>query len=139
MLRFFKTINMLLMLVRTPIWAQNLVTNGDFEQISGFDYSAISDYWRIWSGGVQEGQFIHEVTSAGHGAGNIGWPSDLTGYGGSGYFLLFNGYGGSQNPTKAAWRQTVSVTTNTTYTFSAQVRNLAQGYIGMNPNPAIYV
>ena len=126
-----------LLLSSSSLFAQNLVTNGDFEMTTGFDYNNISDYTRITGGAVQEGKFIHDVTSANHGIGTIGWPSNLTGYGGSGYFLLFNGFGGNTNPTKAAWRQTVAVTPNTTYTFSAQVRNLAQGYLGMNPNPAI--
>lgn len=135
---FFKVLAVLLMLAGTPLWAQNLVVNGDFEQTSGFDYQSISDYERVWSGGVHEGHFIHDVSANGHGVGSIGWPSGLTGYGGSGYYLLFNGFGGTQNPTKAAWKQTITgLTPNTTYTFSAQVRNLAQGYLGMNPNPAI--
>ena len=139
-LKNLKSLTVLLALLLTTTWvapAQNLITNGDFEQTSGFDYQAISDYQRIWGGGVQEGQFIHDATSNGHGVGTIGWPSNMTAYSGS-YYLLFNGFGGSQNPTKAAWKQTItSITPNTTYTFSAQVRNLAQGYMGMNPNPAV--
>lgn len=134
-----------LIIISALLWAvwltasaqQNLIVNGDFEMTSGFNYNNISDYQRITGGGVHEGQFIHDVTSQGHGVGAVGWPSNLTGYGGSGYFLLFNGYGGTSNPTYAAWRQTVTVTPNTTYTFSAQVRNLAQSYLGMNPNPAV--
>ena len=82
------------------MYAQNLIVNGDFEQTSGFDYQIISDYERIWSGGLQEGKFIHDNTSTNHGLGGLGWPANLTGYGGSGYYLLFNGYGNSQNPTK---------------------------------------
>ena len=122
----------------TSLFAQtNLVTNGDFESTT-FNYQTISDYERIWSGTVGEGQFIHDVTSAGHGAGTFGgWPSNLTGYGGSGFFLLFNGFGTAINPTKAAWRQQVSVTSQTTYTFSFQVRNLSQSFMGINANPAI--
>lgn len=123
----------------TSLFAQtNLVTNGDFEQTTGFDYQTLSDYERIWSGTVGEGKFIHDYTSAGHGAGTFGgWPSNLTGYGGSGYYLLFNGFGTAINPTKAAWRQQVSVTSQTTYTFSFQVRNLSQSFMGINANPAI--
>ena len=75
---FFKALVALLMLAGTPLWAQNLVVNGDFEQTSGFDYQSISDYTRIWGGGVQEGQFIHEVTSTGHGVGSLGWPANLS-------------------------------------------------------------
>ena len=134
--RIFMALAMLLLLSPTLLFAQNLIVNGDFEQTSGFDYQTISDYTRIWSGGVAEGQFIHAQTTTGHSPGGLGWPSNLVGYNGSGYYLLFNGFGGSINPTKAAWRQTVAVTANTTYTFSAQVRNLSQAYMGVNPNPA---
>lgn len=136
-LKYFVVLNLLLWVASSTATAQtNLIVNPDFENTSGFDYSTISEYTRVWSGGVQEGQFIHDVTSNGHGVGAVGWPNNLTGYGGSGYYLLFNGFGGSQNPTKAAWKQTIPVTPNTNYTFSAQVRNLAQGYMGVNPNPA---
>ena len=119
----------------SSLYAQNLIANPDFEITTGtlIEYT---DYSRSWGGGVNEGYFIHDVTSAGHGVGMIGWPNNLTGYGGSGYFLLYNGFGGNQNPTKVAWRQTVAVTTNTTYTFSAQVRNLSQTVGGYTPNPA---
>ena len=115
----------------------NLVVNGDFEQTSGFDYQTISDYTRIWSGGVQQGQFIHDNTSTNHGIGGLGWPANLTGYSGSGYYLLFNGFGGSQNPTKRAWWQQVNVTTQTTYTFKCYVRNLSQSSWLFNANPSI--
>ena len=115
--------------------AQNLIVNGDFEQTTGtlIEYT---DYERIWGGGVHEGQFIHDVNSTGHGVGMVGWPQNQYGYGGSGYYLLYNGFGGTTNPSKVAWRQTVTVTPNTTYLFSVQVRNLAQSYLGYSPNPA---
>ena len=117
--------------------AQNLIDNPDFEQ-TNYAYQNYSDYERIYGGGVLEGRFIHDVTSSAHGVGNVGWPANLTGYGGSGYYLLFNGFGGNLNPSKAVWRQTVPVTSNTVYTFSAQVRNLSQYYMGIiSPNPAV--
>ena len=119
------------------MYAQNLIVNGDFEQTSGFDYQTISDYERVWSGGVEEGKFIHDNTSTNHGIGGLGWPANLTGYGGSGYYLLFNGFGGSQNPTKRAWCQQVNVTTQTTYTFKCYVRNLSQSSWLFNFNPSI--
>lgn len=134
--RVFKAMAMLLLLSSTSLFAQNLIVNGDFEQTS-FNYQTISDYTRVTGGGVQEGHFIHETNSTGHGIGTGGWPTNLYGYGGSGYYLLFNGFGGTQNPTKAAWKQTVTVTSNTTYTFTAQVRNLSQGFLGYLPNPAV--
>ena len=128
----------MLLISANALIAQNLIVNGDFEQTTGFNYDAISDYQRIYGGGVESGQFIHDVTSTDHGSGMLGgWPSGLTGYGGSGYYLLFNGFGGSENPTKAAWRQNVDVTSQTSYTFSCQLRNLSQSFFGVNPNPAV--
>lgn len=133
--RIFMALAMLLMLSSSRLFAQNLIVNGDFEQTTGtlIEYT---DYVRIWGGGVHEGQFIHDVNSTGHGVGMVGWPQNLFGFGGSGYYLLYNGFGGTENPTKVAWRQTVAVTPNTTYLFSVQVRNLAQSYFGYSPNPA---
>ena len=135
--RIFMAIAMLWMLSSSRLFAQNLVVNGDFEQTSGFDYQTISDYERVWGGGVEEGKFIHDNTSTNHGIGGLGWLANLTGYGGSGYYLLFNGFGGNQNPNKAAWKQTVSVTSQTTYTFSFQVRNLSRYVPLVTVNPAI--
>lgn len=132
----FKAVVVLLLLSSASLFGQNLIINGDFEQISGFDYNGISDYERIFGGGVHEGQFIHDVNSTGHGPGDLGWPNNLKGYGDSGYYLLFNGFGGNLNPSKVAWHQTVTVTPNTIYVFSAQVRNLAQSVFGFSPNPA---
>ena len=139
---FFKVLAIvLLMLVGTPLWAQNLIVNGDFEQTSGFDYQSISDYNRIWQGGVREGEFIHDFTSTGHGVGGVGsfggWPANLPGYGGSGYYLLFNGFGGTQNSTNRVWWQPVNVTTQTTYTFKCYVRNLSQSYWLATASPSI--
>lgn len=133
--RIFMALAMLLMLSSPRLFAQNLIVNGDFEQTTGtlIEYT---DYERIWGGGVHEGQFIHDVNSTGHGVGMVGWPQNLYGFGGSGYYLLYNGFGGTTNPSKVAWKQTVTVTPNTTYLFSVQVRNLAQSYLGYSPNPA---
>jgi len=135
-LRIFKAIAMSLLLSSTTLFAQNLIINGEFENTT-FNYQTISDYTRIWGGGVLEGQFIHDVTSTDHGGGGAGLQPNLTGYGGSGYYLLFNGFGNDTNATKAAWRQTVTVTTNTNFTFSAQVRNLSRPYMGISHYPAI--
>ena len=132
----FMALAMLWLFSPTLVFAQNLIVNGDFEQTTGtlIEYT---DYQRIYGGGVNNGQFIHDVNSTGHGVGAVGWPSNLYGYGGSGYYLLYNGFGGPQNPSKVVWRQTVTVTPNTMYVFSVQVRNLTQSYFGYSPNPAI--
>ena len=135
--RLVQALLVLLLMVGMPVFGQNpnLITNGSFEQTS-FNYQTISDYQRITGGTVGEGQFIHEQTSTGHGAGT-GWPNNLTAYDGS-WYLLFNGFGGNINPTKAAFKTVtpITVTPNTIYTFTVHVRNLSQGYMGYNPNPA---
>ena len=117
----------------TPRLAAQNIVNADFESgNTGF----ITDYTYQATGGVQEGYYCIDVTSAGHGIGSIGWPTIL-GYGGSGKYMLVNGFGGSTNATKIVWKQTVSVTANTDYLFSCQVVNLAQSAFGYSPNPAI--
>ena len=128
----------------TPVFAQDLIANGDFQQTTDFDYGNISDYTRIFGGAVNPGYFIHEVNSTGHGTEfmpNVGgWPDNLYGYGGQGdYYLLFNGFGNATNPTKAAWKQSVTVASQTSYTFSCQVRNLSKyfSFMGYSTNPAI--
>ena len=50
--------------------------------------------------------------------------------------MMANGFGGNNNPSKAVWKQTVSVTTQTEYTFSCKVVNLAISLFGQSPNPA---
>ena len=137
-LKVFMSVTMLLLFSSVSLFSQNLIVNGDFEQTSGFNYNQISDYQRITGGAVESGHFIHDVTSTDHGSGTFGgWPANLKGYGGSGYYLLFNGFGGTQNQNKVVWRQTVNVTNQTTYTFSCQLRNLSQSFFGFNANTAI--
>ena len=127
----FKTLAMVLLLSSSRLFAQTIV-NADFESgNTGFN----SDYQYWPTGGVDAGQYCVDVTSAGHGIGSIGWPTIL-GYGGSGKYMLVNGFGGTINPTKVAWKQTVTVTPNTDYIFSCQVVNLAQSVFGYSPNPA---
>ena len=115
------------------MYAQNnLIVNPDFESgNTGFysDYTYVSSI-------VEAGQYAIDNTTTGHGIGSIGWPTIL-GYGGSGKYMLVNGFGGTTNPTKVVWKQTVTVTPNTDYIFSCQVVNLAQSVFGYSPNPAI--
>ena len=116
----------------SPLAAQNIV-NADFESgNTGF----ITDYTYTPSGQVDEGYYCIDVTAQGHGGGQLGWPN-ISGYGGSGKYMLVNGHGGATNPTKIVWKQTVNVTANTDYLFSCQVVNLAQSFLGYSPNPAI--
>ena len=139
MQRIFKVLAMLLLLSPISLFAQNLIYNGDFEITTGNLGIEYTDYTRDWgyNQGVESGHYIHDLTSTNHGSGDVGWPPNLTGYGGSGYYLLYNGFGNSGNATKVVWRQTVTVTANTTYTFSAMVRNLSQPYMGISHFPAI--
>ena len=111
----------------------NLIVNGDFE--SG-NTAFFTDYTLQYLGAVGEGRCCIDTTSTGHGSGSIGWPTIL-GYGGSGNYMMVNGFGGATNPTKVVWKQTVNVTSNTDYVFTCQVVNLAQSFFGYNPNPAI--
>ena len=115
------------------MYAQNLIVNSDFESgNTGF----ITDYTYTPSGQVDEGYYCIDVTAQGHSGGQLGW-SNISGYGGSGKYMLVNGHGGATNPTKIVWKQTVNVTANTDYIFSCQVVNLAQSFFGYSPNPAI--
>lgn len=116
-----------------PLTAQTIV-NADFESgNSGF----LTDYDYTSSGVVEAGHYCVDNTSNGHGGGQLGgWPTVL-GYGGSGKYLLVNGYGGDINQTKVVWKQTVNVSLNTNYAFSCQVVNLAQSYFGYSPIPAV--
>lgn len=138
--RYLKSLVIIILLwvLSVPVLAQtNLIYNGDFQILDFEFYNNISDYTRRTDpNDLNAGEFIHDVNSNGHGGG-VGWPNNLYGYDGQGdYYLLFNGFGGNINQTKAAWRQTVSVTTNTTYTFSAQVRNLSQPHYLLGHLPA---
>ena len=140
-LQVFKAVAMLFLLSSASLFAQNpnLIYNGDFEITTGnlgIDYT---DYTRDYGANqvIETGHFIHDVNSTSHGGGQAGgWPSNLYGYGGSGYYLLFNGFGNSSNPNKVVWRQNVNVTSQTVYTFSCQLRNLSQRFNGLG-NTAI--
>ncbi len=134
----FKTLAMLLMLSSPRLFAQT-IANADFESgNTGFqsDYTYVNPQNNGQNVGIENGKYTVDNTSNGHGIGSIGWPT-IQGYGGSGKYMLVNGFGGNTNPTKAAWKQTVTVTPNTDYIFSCQVVNLAQSVFGYSPNPAI--
>ena len=109
----------------------NLVTNGDFELGStGFN----SDYSRNYGSGVGgqatgEGQYkiVTQMADAHSGIAS-GW-GNLTGFGGSGYYMFANG---STDVTKSPWKNTltnpaVTLTTDINtplyYRFEAQVAN----------------
>lgn len=130
MLCFFNVLTLYL-LMATPVFAQtNLFTNPSFEQSGGFqtDYSRVYDHH-----GVDHGQYAIDYNTEGYGIGNWGWP-EVNGHGGSGRFMMVNGFSGSDNPNKVVWRQTVTVTQNTDYTFSCYVANLNQVVYGqINP------
>ncbi len=114
-------------------YAQNLIVNPDFEDgNTGF----VTDYTFAGMGGVDGGFYCIDTTTSGHSLGYWGWPTIL-GYGGSGKYMLVNGFGQTTNPTKVVWKQTVPVTPNTEYVFSCQVVNLTKSIYGINLNPSI--
>lgn len=116
-----------------PLVAQNVIVNGDFQQgNTGFD----TEYAFVGSGLVSEGQYCIDVNASGHGGGTNGWPS-VTGYGGSGMYMIVNGFGNTYPTPKVVWKQTVDVTSQTNYTFSCQLVNLSQGILFLDPMPAI--
>ncbi len=123
----------------TKEYAQNLIVNGDFESYNIYGQittPSYTDYQRVNGPYVVEfGHYVIDNTTNGHGGGYLGWPS-VQGHGGSGKFMMVNGYGGTTNPTKVVWKQTVNVTPNTNYDFSCMVVNLARSYFGINLNPA---
>lgn len=88
----------------------NLVMNGDFEQGNVNFYS---DYTYVTGQNMYFGRY--SVTTD----GILVWGSDhLYGYGGTGQFMVVDG---SESPNAIVWQQTVPVTPNTYYAFSAQV------------------
>jgi len=116
-----------------PLFAQNnLVVNGDFEQgntgfVSQYNYDPVTE--------IGEGSYCIDNTTSGH-AGGIEWYP-VVGYGGSGNFMLVNGFGNSVQTPQIVWKETVNVTRQTTYTFSCQLVNLNQGVFFFDPLPAI--
>ena len=105
--------------VASPLFAQNLLTNGEFETNGGY----LTDYERTYSAHVVEGgHYAIDNTTANHGGGS-GWPQPANS---SGRFMLVNGFGGNVNPTKRVWytQFPIAVTPNTTYVFSCKVANL---------------
>jgi len=100
-----------------PLVGQNVIVNGDFEQGStGFE----TDYIEVVGPyGVEAGHYCIDNTTAHHGGG-LGWPEPS---GSNGNFMMVNGYGGLDNVTKTVWKETVSVTPQTSYTFMCRVVN----------------
>lgn len=130
-LRIFNLL-VLCAVMASPAFAQNnLFTNPGFELSGGFT----TDYERIYNhNGVDHGQYAVDYNTQGYGIGNWGWP-EVYGHGGSGRFMMVNGFSGSNNPEKIVWSQTVTVTPNTDYTFSCYVANLNREIQGQF-NPA---
>ena len=131
MVKFFRNfqvisaLTMLLLVASSSLWAQNLISHGDFEVTSGWT----TDYTRIFGPNVVEaGCYGIDNTTANHGGGN-GWPEPT---GSTGRFMLVNGFGGNNNPNKVVWtpQQPITVTANTNYTFSCRVVNLNVSYQG---------
>ena len=52
--RIVKVLAVVVLMSCSSLYAQNLITNGDFED-TGFNYQTLSDYQRLWSGAVEAG------------------------------------------------------------------------------------
>ncbi len=129
-LRIFNLLTLFVCLAAPAVAQTNLFYNPGFELSGGFqtDYSRIFDHH-----GVDHGQYAIDHNTEGYGIGNWGWP-EVYGHGGSGRFMMVNGFSGSNNPNKVVWKQTVQVTPNTNYTFSCYVANLNREIQGqINP------
>lgn len=129
-LRIFNLLTLIVCLAAPAVAQTNLFYNPGFELSGGFqtDYSRIYDHH-----GVDHGQYAIDHNTEGYGIGNWGWP-EVYGHGGSGRFMMVNGFSGSNNPNKVVWKQTVQVTPNTNYTFSCYVANLNREIQGqINP------
>ena len=126
-LRIVSVLVLLSLIPVSAVFAQtNLFANPGFEQSNGFQ----TDYTRVLNHqGVPNGYYAIDYNTQGYGIGNWGWPNVL-GHGGSGRFMMVNGFSGSENPDKIVWKQTVTVTPNTDYTFSCYVANLNQVIYG---------
>ena len=99
--------------------SENVVVNGDFEQGNVNFYSELPFYPPSY-GCLTWGSYT--ITSDGLSI----WGSDpLFGYGGAGQFMIIDG---SETPNAILWQQTVPVTPNTYYAFSAQVASTNDSY-----------
>lgn len=142
MQRLFKAFLLSMLLMASPVFAQqNLITNGDFESgntgiISAYNYKRPYDLNTGNPNGIQTGRYTIDNTSSGHGEGSLGWvePSNS-----SGSFMLVNGYGGSQNPDKVVWKQSVNVTSQTSYAFSCKIANLSRAIFGIGDGAIIRI
>ena len=89
-LRIFKAIAVQLLLSSTSLFAQNLITNGDFEAAN--DYIEFTHYERTYSPYVVEaGHYAIDNTTSGYGGGQ-GWPALSDSHG---KFMMVNGFGGN--------------------------------------------
>lgn len=130
----FGVLSFLMWAMATTASAQNVIVNGDFEDYN--IYGAITapsstDYTRVNANYVVEyGHYVINTTTSGHGGGQ-GWPNPSNSHG---KYMIVNGFGGSSNPTKVVWRQTVNVTAQTNYTLSYRYVNLNRVIYGqINP------
>lgn len=113
----------------TQSGAQNLVVNGNFSQgnvgfFSGYNYS--SDLWVEGNDFVGTNPALYNVLGASFG--------DHTS--GNGLMFIANG---NLNPGAGAWIESLTVSANTTYTFSGWTASWGQnsnGTSGFDPSPA---
>lgn len=122
----------LVLILSNSVFAQHeLVTNGEFTNgNTGFS----TQYTYKPTGDVGNGEYCVDNNCQGHNNLGLGWPS-VPGI--SGKYMIVNGKGGSSAPSKVVWKQTVNVTSQTTYDFSCQLVNLSRSIFGLNASPSI--
>lgn len=113
---------------------QNLIVNPGFENGNN-NIGFYTDYVHNTGDHVEAGNYEIDNTTSGY-AGGIGWPMPSNSHG---QFMIVNGFGGSTNPTKVVWRQTVTVTAQTTYTFSYRSVNLNRLILGQSVRAKLQV
>lgn len=139
-LRVFRVVTMLFLLPSAQVFAQsNLIVNGDFESYAQYGQitpPSYTDYHRKTGPYIVEaGQYVIDNTTANH-AGGVGWPNPSNSHG---KYMIVNGWGGPDAPTKIVWKQTVSVTPYTNYTISYRVVNLNRVIMGNSATATIRV
>lgn len=106
------------------VFAQHeLIINGEF---TNGNNSFTTQYTHKPTGNVSHGEFCIDNNCQGHNNLGLGWPSVP---GTSGKYMIVNGEGWDAAPNKIVWKQTVNVTSQTTYDFSCKLVNLSRSAV----------
>jgi len=130
-LQFFSALVLMMNLLGSVFAQHELIINGEFTNgNTGF----VTQYHHKPSGDVSQGEYCIDNNCQGHNNLGLGWPSVP---GTSGKYMIVNGEGWDAAPSKIVWKQTVNVTSQTTYDFSCKLVNLSRSIFGLNASPSI--